>query len=70
MTTAAQRPPTWTAYETLPDGRERVLAEHLRYTAVLGARFPDTIWAIVWRRDPAPDSDDTENEWVQKSGDL
>jgi len=46
--------PTWTAYETLPDGGERVLAEHLRYTEVLGARFPEAVWAVVWKLDAAP----------------
>lgn len=48
------RPPTWTAYEITPGGRERVLAEHLTYTRVLAARFPDAAWAVVWRQDVGP----------------
>lgn len=55
-TTTDQRPtvapvPTWTAVETLPGGRETVLAEHLTYTQVLAARFPDASWAVHWRLD-------------------
>jgi hypothetical protein len=35
ITPTLPAPPTWSAYETLPDGREHLLAEHLRYTQML-----------------------------------
>jgi hypothetical protein len=56
VTPTLPAPPTWSAYETLPDGREHLLAEHLRYTQMLGARFPEAVWAVVWRQDVATPS--------------
>ena len=43
--------PTWSAYETLPDGRERLLADHLRLTQVLAFHAPEAVWAVVWHED-------------------
>lgn len=51
-TKASTPVPTYTAYESLPDGRERVLVSHLRYTQMLAWRFPYPTWAVVWRQDP------------------
>lgn len=45
-------PPTWSAYEVMPGGREILLVAGLTYTQVLAARFPDAAWAVVWRQDP------------------
>ena len=44
-------PTTWSAYEITPGGRERPLADHLTYTQVLAAHFPDAVWNVVWRQD-------------------
>lgn len=42
---------TYSAYETLPDGRERRLVAGLRYTMMLGHRFDGQTWAVAWRID-------------------
>lgn len=46
-------PPTFTAYETLPDGSERVLVAHVRYTVMIAWRPDGQTWAVVWRQDVA-----------------
>lgn len=40
----------FTAYEVLPDGRERKLTGPLTCEEMLTARFIGNTWAIVWRK--------------------
>ncbi len=48
--------PTYSAYERLPDGRERVVVASLRYTQMLAWRPDGQTWAVEWRQDMAPSS--------------
>ena len=50
-------PPTWSAFEITPGGRETALAAGLTYCQVLAAHFPDAVWNVVWRQDPPADTD-------------
>lgn len=43
--------PTWSAFETLPGGEERLLVAGLRLTEVMAALFPEAVWAVVWHLD-------------------
>jgi hypothetical protein len=58
MPTPTLTPPTWTAVETLPEGQERVLAEHLRLTEMLAWRPDGQTWAVSWRQDQVTRSSD------------
>lgn len=43
--------PTYSATETLPDGRERILITSLTYCQVLAHRFDERTWAVSWSED-------------------
>jgi len=55
-TLARTAPPTWSAYEILAGGGERLIVEHLRSTAMLAYRFDDRTWNVIWRLDVTPAS--------------
>ena len=43
-------PSTWSAWETLPDGEELALVDHLTLTQRLAARFEDNA-RVRWQED-------------------
>jgi hypothetical protein len=55
-TLARTAPPTWSAFETLAGGGERLIVERLPYTAMMGYHFDERTWAVTWRQDITPAS--------------
>jgi hypothetical protein len=53
-TLARTAPPTWSAFETLAGGDERLIVAHLRYTAMMGYHFDERTSLVVWREDVTP----------------
>ena len=57
-TDPALSPHTWSAYEPLPGGLERLLADHLTFTQLLAQapRLAELAPLAQWREDPYPEA--------------
>lgn len=50
-TLARTAPPTWSAFETLPGGGERLIVDHLRYMQMVDYTFDERTYLVTWRQD-------------------